>query len=233
MDFGLKATKSHNRNWVAEALFAIGGFLGPCIASEIWGIPWIVSFVLYVIGILSVFLATANIRKFISKRSSIDRAIQAKQALYRAAIDAHQSRTRAALEQQQKLAMESLAAKRRELKWWRSLPGYGFERELQTLLRAAGYAVRRTGRSGDGGVDLMLQRDGRRVIVQCKAHRARVGPGAVRDLYGTFLHESGTDEAWLVATHGFSKAAREFAAGKSIRLLTVEQLLKEFGPEAC
>jgi Restriction endonuclease len=113
--------------------------------------------------------------------------------------------------------------------WWQALDGRRFEFELSVLLGKLGYAVTRTGGAGDGGVDLVLSRAGREVIVQCKAHRRPIGPGPVRDLYGTMNHR-GAEEAWLVTTTGFSRAARDFADGKRIRLLGVRELLKAEGP---
>jgi restriction system protein len=62
------------------------------------------------------------------------------------------------------------------------------------------------------------------VLVQCKAHRSYVSPGAVRDLYGTLLHEH-ADQAWLVTTSGFHPGAREFAKGKPMRLITMAGIL--------
>jgi hypothetical protein len=113
--------------------------------------------------------------------------------------------------------------------WWQTLDGRRFEIELAAVLRNLGYDVNWTGRAGDGGVDLVLSRAGREVIVQCKAHKNRIGPGPVRDLYGTMIHRNAR-EAWLVTANGFSQAARDFAHGKGIRLLRVSELLKADRP---
>lgn len=82
-----------------------------------------------------------------------------------------------------------------------------------------------TGRSGDGGVDIRLTaQDGKRIVVQCKAHGKPVSPAAVRDLYGTLLHEK-SDEAWLMSRSGFTAGATRFAAGKAIKLLSLDHIL--------
>ena len=109
---------------------------------------------------------------------------------------------------------------------WRKLSGRGFERELARLLQARGYHVKLMPATKDGGVDLILQKDSQSILVQCKAHKNRVGPGPVRDLFGTLTHQGGT-AAWLVATSSFTKGAATFARGKPIRLLLVEDLLME------
>ncbi len=120
--------------------------------------------------------------------------------------------------------------RRRHEMWWRSLSGAGFETELAKVLREIGYHVRTTGASGDGGVDLVLQRNGSVTLVQCKAHAKPVGPSAVRDLYGTLVHRGG-EAAWLVSTGSFSSSARRFAAGKPIRLRSISEILTEL-PQA-
>lgn len=113
---------------------------------------------------------------------------------------------------------------RRQRDWWLRLDGRSFEVEAGSVFARRGYTVRRVGGSGDQGIDLLLTRDGITVAVQCKAHRIPVGPAAVRDLYGAMAHHNHR-EAWLLSTLGFTKGARAFAAGKPIKLLTVDDLL--------
>jgi HJR/Mrr/RecB family endonuclease len=109
--------------------------------------------------------------------------------------------------------------------WWKRLDGTSFEIAFERLLKKRGYKVIHTGKSGDGGVDLRLRVDSKEIIVQCKAYGTPVGPAAVRDLYGTIMHE-GASHAWLVSTNGFSKKAKDFARGKDIDLLTIREFLE-------
>jgi hypothetical protein len=113
---------------------------------------------------------------------------------------------------------------RQQREWWLRLDGRSFEVEAGTVFRRRGYTVRRVGGSGDQGVDLLLTKDGLTIAVQCKAHRNPVGPGAIRDLYGAMVHHRHR-EAWILSTTGFTRGAKAFAAGKPIRLLTLEDLL--------
>lgn len=76
-------------------------------------------------------------------------------------------------------------AKRRQVEWWKTLDGWKFEREMAALLQRRGYGVRKTGKPGDSGVDLVLVCGSQKIIVQCKAHGAPVGPGAIRDDVGS------------------------------------------------
>jgi restriction endonuclease Mrr len=108
-----------------------------------------------------------------------------------------------------------------------------FEVQVANNLKDRGYEVQWTGRAGDGGVDIRATGPGGvRIVVQCKGYQEPVGPASVRELYGTLMHER-AHEGWLVALAGFSGAAKEFAAGKPLRLLDVDTLIRHsglFGP---
>jgi hypothetical protein len=119
-----------------------------------------------------------------------------------------------------------LDEKRKELKWWMDLDGSGFEHELAELLKSRDYDVTHRGRAGDEGVDLALFKEGKHIIVQCKAFKQYISPGIVRDLYGTLIHQK-ADEAWLVTTSGFHRGSIAFAKDKPIKLLTIAELLNK------
>jgi restriction system protein len=72
---------------------------------------------------------------------------------------------------------------------------------------------------------MVLLKDGKKIIIQCKAHRNYISAGYVRELYGTLMHQK-ADEAWLVVTSGFYSGAREFALEKPIKLLTAWDLMR-------
>jgi Restriction endonuclease len=55
--------------------------------------------------------------------------------------------------------------------WWDRLHPQRFEQEVAAFFKTQGHRVEWTGRSGDGGVDIRLTTsDGKKIIVQCKAH---------------------------------------------------------------
>ena len=92
------------------------------------------------------------------------------------------------------------------------------------MLKEHGLETTLTPYSADGGVDIHVRLGAKKIIIQCKAHHNYINPGAVRELYGTMIHEK-ADEAWLVTTSGFYSGARQFAHDKPLRLLTTRQLL--------
>ncbi len=91
-----------------------------------------------------------------------------------------------------------------------------------------GGEVRVTQASRDGGVDaVVLDPDpirGGKIVIQAKRYTNVVGVAAVRDLWGTILHE-GAMMGILVTTSNFGPDAYEFAKGKPIKLLDGANLL--------
>ncbi len=85
-------------------------------------------------------------------------------------------------------------------------------------LRELGYAVRRTGRSGDHGIDLVATRWGETAIVQCKRYTsAAVGEDVIGRLYGSMLDKR-ADRAYLVTSARVSAPARRWIGSKPIEI---------------
>jgi restriction system protein len=109
----------------------------------------------------------------------------------------------------------------------RALPWKHFEDLLGEAYRRHGYQVTENlGGGADGGVDLVLRRDGKVTLVQCKRWRRGkpVRVQTVRELYGVMIDRR-ADAAKLVATTDFTPDAIAFARGKPIELVDSEALL--------
>ena len=93
--------------------------------------------------------------------------------------------------------------------WWWTLDGWQFEREVGLVFKRMGYKVEVTRGSGDGGVDIIMYKDGLKYIVQCKHYKRPLGPEAVRSLYGVreLFH---ADRMVMVASKGLTPGSREF-----------------------
>jgi restriction system protein len=108
----------------------------------------------------------------------------------------------------------------------RALPWKRFENLLGEAYRRQGYRVEETlGGGADGGVDLVLRKEGRTVLVQCKRHKSPIGVTVVRELYGVLIDRRAAG-AKLVATTTFTPDAVAFAAGKPIELIGSTALLE-------
>ena len=101
-----------------------------------------------------------------------------------------------------------------------------FEVWIGMLFELNGFRVRNTQYSGDHGVDIEVSKPPIKTgLVQCKRYRGTVGEPAVRELYGTLIHERG-DRAWLATTGAISRHAREWVAGKPIELWDGQKLVE-------
>lgn len=113
------------------------------------------------------------------------------------------------------------------VEYWKSLTGVVLEDKLRRLYKRLGYDVETTPVSGDKGIDLILNKDDKTTIVQCKGHKKPVGPSVVRELYGTLIdHKYLTDNAILACPAGFTRGAKEFALGKPIQLISATDLIE-------
>lgn len=102
-----------------------------------------------------------------------------------------------------------------------------FEQLVGEAFRRQGYTVEETGLGGaDGGIDLVLRKDGRRVLVQCKQWRRRQIPvNVVREMYGLLAHHS-ADAVKIACIGAFTRDAVKFAQGKPIQLIGGEELMR-------
>jgi restriction system protein len=100
-----------------------------------------------------------------------------------------------------------------------------FERLVGEAFRLQGYRVMETGGGGaDGGVDLVLNKDGEKHLVQCKQWRAfKVGVDVVRELYGV-MAAKGAAGGFVVTSGRFTEEAMSFAEGRNVRLVDGPQL---------
>jgi restriction system protein len=100
-----------------------------------------------------------------------------------------------------------------------------FEQLVGEGFRRQGYQVRETGQAGpDGGVDLVLRRDGELHLVQCKQWRAqRVGVAVVRELYGAMAAQ-GAAGGFVVTSGRFTDEVKRFADGRNVQLIDGERL---------
>jgi restriction system protein len=96
--------------------------------------------------------------------------------------------------------------------------GVEFESMVKVALEAKGYAVRTTPASGDQGVDLLGEKEGLTVAVQCKRSGSAVGNKAIQEVVAGRIHY-GTDEAWVVSDADFTPGARALAQTNSVKLI--------------
>ena len=97
---------------------------------------------------------------------------------------------------------------------------HDFELLVGEAFRRQGFQVAELGGGGaDGGVDLVLHRDGEKFLVQCKQWKAlKVSVAVVRELLGV-MAASGAAGGYVVTSGTFTKEAAAFASGRNIYLI--------------
>ena len=104
------------------------------------------------------------------------------------------------------------------------MDGVEFERFLKRLFIYKGYTVSETARTGDFGADLILSKDGKKIVVQAKRYSANVGAKALQEIYSA-RHHYKADEMMVVCNTHFTKQAEVMAQEQQIELVDREELI--------
>jgi restriction system protein len=91
-----------------------------------------------------------------------------------------------------------------------AMSGVEFEGYVAARLRRAGWQVRFTPAVGDYGVDLIAEKDGQSVAIQCKRHGKSVGVAAVQQVVAGARHH-GCTRSIVVSNQEFTTAAKQLA----------------------
>ena len=92
-----------------------------------------------------------------------------------------------------------------------------FEHWCSMALHAAGWKARATGTSGDQGADVIAEKDGVTIVLQCKLHRSAVGNKAVQEAFSARTHY-GAAAAAVVSNAGFTRSAEALSKTTGVLL---------------
>lgn len=109
----------------------------------------------------------------------------------------------------------------------RDMSWQDFELLVGEAFRRKGFEVRENGGGGaDGGIDLVLTKNGKKSIVQCKRWKTfSIGVPLIRELYGVMTAERAND-CIFVSSGNYTAEARLFAEDKPIWLIDGNALLE-------
>jgi restriction system protein len=117
-------------------------------------------------------------------------------------------------------------ATKRSLDDIKNLSWKEFEKFIGSIFVKLGYSVEVTGGSSDGGVDLVVKKDGRTSHVQCKNYRvSKVSLSMVRDFYGAMNANLNFEAGYFITTGMFTLEAENFADDKPIELIDGAKLM--------
>lgn len=111
-------------------------------------------------------------------------------------------------------------------KYWKSLSPFAFEKKVAKLFQFMGYSATVTKATRDGGVDIILKKDNKITVVQCKAYKRtkKVSIESVRALWGT-KDDHKANAAIFVTSSDVSSTAFEFIYGKNYKIYTLQDLV--------
>jgi restriction system protein len=105
------------------------------------------------------------------------------------------------------------------------MSGRQFEHYLGHLFKAYGYKVNVTQSVGDFGADLVIEKAGKKTVIQAKRYEKNVGIKAVQEAQSAIAHYKAS-EAWVVSNSGYTEAARTLAESNGVRLIGRERLIE-------
>jgi restriction system protein len=111
----------------------------------------------------------------------------------------------------------------------RSIDWFQFEKIVALVYQKQGYQVtRRGGANPDGGIDLVLEKDGLRFAVQCKQWKTRdVGVKPVREFLGA-LTDAGVLKGIFITLQGYTGDAKLLADKHGIQIVNETGLVEMF-----
>ena len=104
-----------------------------------------------------------------------------------------------------------------------TMNGVEYEAFCGEILEAGDWKVQRTPPTGDHGVDLIAEKPGRRVAIQCKKYSTPVGNKAVQEAYSGMKFFD-AEEAVVVTNSTFTQAAQVLANKLSVALKHHDEL---------
>lgn len=100
-----------------------------------------------------------------------------------------------------------------------------FEHYCAAVLRQRKWDARVTQLSGDQGVDIVAEKRGLRIVIQCKKYSKPVGNYAVQEIVAGIAHENAR-RGVVVTNSDYTAGARRLAASNDVLLLHHSQLCK-------
>tara|TARA_Y100000590_G_scaffold467033_1_gene644398 strand:- start:82 stop:2262 length:2181 start_codon:yes stop_codon:yes gene_type:complete len=103
--------------------------------------------------------------------------------------------------------------------------GIEFEEFLSKLFTKMGYLSDVTQSSGDQGADLIIEKNGKKTVVQAKRYSDNVSNSAIQEAVAALKHYD-CDSAMVVTTSNFTKGAKELAKSNNVQLIDRVKLKK-------
>jgi restriction system protein len=103
--------------------------------------------------------------------------------------------------------------------------GREFEHYLGVLFKSQGYSVNVTKASGDYGADLVITKEGKKIVIQAKRYSKNVSLKAVQEAVSSIAYY-GASEAWVITNSKFTDSAIKLAKSNNVKLFDRHELVE-------
>ena len=103
------------------------------------------------------------------------------------------------------------------------ISGAEFEDLLFRLFSAMGYVTQKTGKAGDQGCDLIINKEGQRIVVQAKRYTGAVNNEAIQQAVAAKKYYD-CNRVMVVTNSNFNKSALDLAKVNDVELIGGSQL---------
>lgn len=107
------------------------------------------------------------------------------------------------------------------------MDGVTFEQLLMAHFEKNGYKVRSTPKSNDYGADLILIKDGEKVVVQAKRYKGKVGVAAVQQAYSSMGYYKAS-RCMVITNAYYTSQAKKLAKANGVILWDRDTLINKF-----
>ena len=108
-----------------------------------------------------------------------------------------------------------------------TMPGVDFEEYVKAHFERLGYKVSLTKKSNDYGADLVMEKDGRRSVVQAKRHKEKIGNKAIQEVLGAKGYYK-ADKCLVITNSYFTRNAKRLADVNGVELWDREMVISLF-----
>jgi len=98
-----------------------------------------------------------------------------------------------------------------------------YEDLVASRLREFGWSARTTSATGDQGIDIIAEKDGLKLVVQCKLYSSPVGNKAVQEIIAGKTFEQ-ADAAAVISNATYTPSARQLASSAGVMLLHHDEI---------
>lgn len=216
-----------NLTYATLAILAFCGSLGFVIFSYFSELLEQIRAFAYIALIISALIALIFICLYFSEKAEEKIRIEQLKAAQKRRVD----EINAKIEYENHLAKLKFQEEQERLKKFKNsnmeeidqMAGYQFETFISEILKDIGYSATTTKKSGDFGVDIIVEKNNEKVIIQTKRYTKKVSINAIQEITSAKNYYQ-IQDAWVVTNNYFTEPAKQLAKANNVKLIDRDEL---------